>query len=588
MPGTHFAATALTEYWSAVRTNLILGPSCLRESNAEERARFSTRPLPSPWDEPGAEREALAAYDRVHARLLTDLAARLDRVHGVERGERGWRIIAGPWLMAYLTTLCDRLLVARAALKAAPDATFCAPPPRRPARDTGEYLGWLTTDAFNQGLYGEIFRFLGRPVEDREAAEVPAARIRPAWKIQASRAGRAAALLARSARPPDTAFSSLYMPAADQAALCLRSGLRVQPTFGRLAAPRLADAADPRRASFGTADDAADELERLARALMPSHLPSILLEGYGAAAAEVRGEWPRPPKAALTSVGWCLDEHFKILAADVVSRGGRLTIAQHGGAYGMFEILHNERHERAIADHYWTWGWTEPSSPGQPARVAPIPHGRLSRGARRGGAEGWLMIAHALPRFGYTFYFCNVPAWHRYPEYLEQRERFVAALSDESRGRLSVRLPVEDFGWDMRPRLERRWPGLRLEGAEAPMLRRAASARLVVIDHPQTSWLECLAADIPTLLFWDPALWRMREGARGALDSLRAAGVLCDSPEEAARRAEKILPDPEGWWNEPAVRRAVETFRAGWALGSSDWAARWAAGADAAAREASS
>ncbi|OGR98262.1 MAG: hypothetical protein A2V88_08125 [Elusimicrobia bacterium RBG_16_66_12] len=368
------------------------------------------------------------------------------------------------------------------------------------------------------------------------------------------------------------------MPTADQAALCLASGWRVQPTLGLLTTLPTPTTPDPRRAALAETQ-ASGELERLAWALMPANLPRILLEDFSAAAAAVAREWPHPPRAAVTSVGWLLDEHFKLLAAQTVSNGGRLAIAQHGGAYGMFDVLHNERHERAISDEYWTWGWTEPSSGAAPARVRPLPNPRLSRPAARRPGSGWMLVTHALPSFGYTFYFCNVPLWPRYPDYLAQRERFVEALPDADRARMSVRLPVEDFSWAMRERLERRWPGLDFETAREALMKRISSARLVVVDHPQTSWLECLASGAPTLLFWDPTLWRMRPSALSAFDDLRKAGILCDAPEEAARRAAEILKDPEAWWGGSEVQGAVARFRAGWACGSPDWAEHWAAAA---------
>lgn len=572
-----FAATALTEYWDADGENILLGHSCLRASKTSETSGFSTRLLPNPWDEPGVEAETLAGYGRSYERVLEGLTAKLDRAHDRDRGPRCWRIMAGPWLTAYLTTLCDRLLVAKAALKAAPGAAFEAPAPMPPARDTAEFLARLTTDDFNQRLYGEVFRFLGTPVARREAA-FTAPRSRPAWKTAADAVAAALVRALRALRPPETVFASLYMPPSDQAALCLASGLRVQPAPGRLAAPSEPAAEDPRRAALARTE-ASDELERLAWTLMPAHLPRILLEDFAAASAAVDREWPRPPRAAVTSVGWLLDERFKFLAARTVSSGGRLAIAQHGGAYGMFAVLHNERHERAIADEYWTWGWTEPSSAAAPARVRPLPNPRLSRPAVRRPGDGWLLVTHAIPRFGYTFYFCNVPVWPRYPDYLAQRERFVAALPDAERARMSVRLPVEDFGWDMSARLELRWPGLGFEAAREPLPERIARARLVVVDHPQTSWLECLASGVPTLLFWDPVLWRMRPSALGVFDDLRKAGILCDTPEEGARRAAEVLKDPEAWWDGAEVQGAVARFRAGWARSSPDWAAQWAAAA---------
>jgi putative transferase (TIGR04331 family) len=173
------------------------------------------------------------------------------------------------------------------------------------------------------------------------------------------------------------------------------------------------------------------------------------------------------------------------------------------------------------------------------------------------------------------FYYCNVPAWPRYEEYLDQRSDFVRALSVRAREDLRVRLPVDDGGWGMRARLLKAVPDLQWEDAHGSMIERARAARLTVVDHPQTSALELIAADIPTVFFWDPVLWPMRESARPWLDELKSAGVLYDTPQQAAHQIDKILVDPERWWRSTDVVKAVSSFRSRFAGGHQNWDHLW-------------
>jgi putative transferase (TIGR04331 family) len=103
-------------------------------------------------------------------------------------------------------------------------------------------------------------------------------------------------------------------------------------------------------------------------------------------------------------------------------------------------------------------------------------------------------------------------------------------------------------------------------------------ARLVVIDHPVTSMLESLAADIPTILFWNPRLWEMRPAAEPYFEALRSASILHDSPEAAAAHFSSVVDDVQAWWQGVAVQQAREAFSRQFALTARNWPTAWLAG----------
>ena len=89
--------------------------------------------------------------------------------------------------------------------------------------------------------------------------------------------------------------------------------------------------------------------------------------------------------------------------------------------------------------------------------------------------------------------------------------------------------------------------------------------------------LEPLAADIPTILFWDPRHWEMRPAAEPYFDLLRAGEILHDSPEAAAAHCRGVMSEKAGWWRQPSVRQARHTFIRRFALVDGDWQASWLA-----------
>lgn len=579
----HLATTALTEFWDENDEQLFLGPWCRPRAKKSQWQKFRGTVLPSPWDEPGLDRKMVARSEHLQEELLEFLGPALGEILGVRRGSRYWRLLLGPWVMAYATTLTDAWLHLDAALRAHPTlkTTVLDPLDFALARDTQDYNSQLLKDSFHLQLHSEIFAALGRTFPARRLSGPPEPDPRPAPAPPSGPKAAAKALLEAAARgrrrlPSSGAyFSDMYLGRKDCWKLVKASRGALFPIGEKLPQKLPLDqklsAQRPRLAEL----PAADELGRIAARLLPGHLPALFLEGFPAWRRHVLSRWPKPPRRVMTSVGWMANEYVKLLAAESVEAGGSFVICQHGGAYGIMEPMHSERHERKVADQYWTWGWSDGAK-----NLRPMPNPRLwrPRPAKPETGRELALICCSLPRYPYFFYFANMPVSHRFEEYLAERERFIAALPETARRALNVHLYPLDLGWDDRGRLAERFPGLRFEAS--PWSRRLSSIGLLIVDHPQTSLFEGLALDVPTLAFWNPVLWRNRPEAQEALDDLRGAGILQDGPQAAAAKAAAIASDPRSWWDEAGVRQARERFRRRFALGNPEWPRLWAAAAE--------
>jgi putative transferase (TIGR04331 family) len=91
-----------------------------------------------------------------------------------------------------------------------------------------------------------------------------------------------------------------------------------------------------------------------------------------------------------------------------------------------------------------------------------------------------------------------------------------------------------------------------------------------------TTFLEALVANIPTILFWDPTRWEMRDEAEPYFEELRNVGILWHSPEAAAAKVDSVYEDPWEWWGVPGLQEVRQRFVDRYALASKDWARQWA------------
>jgi putative transferase (TIGR04331 family) len=108
-----------------------------------------------------------------------------------------------------------------------------------------------------------------------------------------------------------------------------------------------------------------------------------------------------------------------------------------------------------------------------------------------------------------------------------------------------------------------------------PIQRLFGRAKLVVIEYPATSYLETMAADLPTVCFWEPRYWRIRKDAAAYFEEFRRAGILWDSPEAAAAHVEAIHEDPWRWWNGRELQQIRRQFVRRHAWGEPHWLRRW-------------
>lgn len=564
------ATTALSGFWDKDQELLFLGQWCRPHALRAEWEGFKGSMMESPWDRPEAVERGAEAIAALHEALLAYLTGFLNEAHGVEHGERYWRIVTGPWLLGYAAAIVDHCLHLDRAWAEHPglETWVLDPMDRTTPLDTADFAAKMITDLFQLQLYSEILESRGKT---GRAVRHPAPAASPAPPRPKAALRAALARVARAVVGSDRVFSDLY--ASPPQTLTLMRAASLAPLGDLIESPRVPADAVLRAPLAGFRAPVPFAAE--AAALLPRHLPTLFLEGHAGFRRAVLARWPRLPRLLVSSVGWYSNETFKLLAAEATEGGAELVLGQHGGGYGMVEHIMSEAHERRIADRYLTWGWTDGRYPG--GRLLPLPSPKLLfKPARpKRPAADWLLVSTTLYRYPYTYYFANAPAAHRYAEQIEDRARFLRALGEGERASVRVRLHPLDLGWGHRARLAEEFPRLAFDEDPAPWSSRSDRFGLIVIDHPQTPILECLALDVPAVFFWNPALWRMRPEANAALDGLRRAGILLDSPEAAAREIPAILADPASWWTRPERRAAWTAFRERHARSSPEWLAAW-------------
>ena len=101
------------------------------------------------------------------------------------------------------------------------------------------------------------------------------------------------------------------------------------------------------------------------------------------------------------------------------------------------------------------------------------------------------------------------------------------------------------------------------------------SAKIVVIDHPVTSFLFTLAFNIPTILFWNKKDWPMQTAAESFIAAFERAGIYHNTPEGAAMHLNTVSDDLESWWMSEIVQSARRNFCGQFACSTPNFLTAW-------------
>jgi putative transferase (TIGR04331 family) len=299
-----------------------------------------------------------------------------------------------------------------------------------------------------------------------------------------------------------------------------------------------------------------------------------VVEGFAGLQHEVSRSYAPDADTILSTNAHLGNDLFKLWTAARTARGTRLLVHQHGGNYGLAAFSALEDYEVSIADRFLSWGWTRKND----STVTAMPASKLVGVGSRfkpNPSGGILVASNSVPLNFYRF--AAMPVAGQNLQFVDDHLHFFRALSPSVLAQTRLRLYPIDFGWNEAARYGDAFPALRLAPLSETFEAQVNSSRLFISTNNHTTFLETLAADFPTLLFWNPAHWELRADAQPYFDRLEQAGLWHRTPESAAALVNEIAADPASWWRQSSVQTVRREFCARFARTSPDWCREWQA-----------
>jgi len=549
---------------------LFLGEWCRRHSRKSVWKKLNADLEPYHWDDRKKLYMDYKYLEEFHEKLLISLSDKLNELHSVKYSQQYWRILIGPWLKYFTEILFDRWFMLQQVIEQG-KIDSCRIYERAPEllipKDMAGFNKLYVEDDWNEAIYGQLIKILwGERVlvenvsfqkYDNLSYEKYINFFLHGWKKCLKRLISSVIYTVNklTTRDDDFFLISSYLPLNTEFQLQLKLGQFPKLWFSMPFTLDVKPDIQKRqwKLDLGTYEDA---FSKIACQMIPKHIPTAYLEGYGELADKVnRLAWPKKPKAIFTSNAYSADDLFKCWAAGKVENKVPIVIGQHGGNFGMTPFASHEEHQIKIADRWLSWGWQDTKR----KKIVPIGNLKTNSHKVKHDPKGdVLMVTMALPRYSYYLY--SVPIAGQWLHYFKDQKRFLKALPNELYKRVLLRLYHQDYGWDQMERWRDVMPDVRMDNGNKKFRQVLGSSRIFIGTYNATTYLETLAWNIPTIVYWDNKYWELKDEVKPFFEMLKNAKIFHESPEEAAQHLINIWDDVDYWWKNEKVQKARKDF----------------------------
>jgi len=255
-----------------------------------------------------------------------------------------------------------------------------------------------------------------------------------------------------------------------------------------------------------------------------------------------------------------------------VEKNKKLFIGQHGGNLGACLWSQREDHQIEVSDKYLSWGWTDERY----NNIKPMSASKLLKVKNKIDSNISGDILSVLPSFPRYFY-CSfsMPISGQFLDCIDGQIELTKLLSTKSLKQYKIRLDSPDFGWDTLKRFDDNGLIGNIDMKNIKLIDRIKESKLCVIPHNATVFLETFTVNFPTLLFWNPNLYEVRESAQPYYDLLHQVGILHYSAESASKIINEIYKNPMKWWMQENIQSAKDKFCENYAYVSDNWLEEW-------------
>ena len=520
---------------------------------------------------------------KIYKEILPQLSENLNSIHEVSYPERYWQVLIGPWLFFFIQILYERYKRIENAFDLFPNLyTYVLPMEQCRLRtyDTNELMAVkVNDDYYNLKLFSLIaYTLCPQNAIEKKVHEDEKSKLKPMPPNNKYTFKRVARYMLKLMCNRLLDFSSqnsiilsdmYHLTHGDMFLLKYKIGFRKISfkNFYSIRVTSLENTYSHNHRDTMKLKVASDKFQSLLYSVITDAIPMCYIENYKSYKDNIKNM--NPVRIIGSATGWYYNEGFKFFAAESVSKNAKHIEFQHGGAYGLL-LKHSMETLSFEKDIFCTWGWKSNKS----NKTIPLssPHLSKSKDTYSSKLDNILFVGTGYPRYCYLFHTQLLP--DNMTKYIEDKKTFLCALRNRIKNNILYRPYPIDYGWGEVEVIKEICPASKVI-FDCNLVDWMKKVKLVVIDHPLTSFIEAMSINVPSIFFWDHEVYLMRPNVEKYFELLRKAGILHKSPEDAAKKVNEIWHDPISWWYQPEVQESKNEFCRQFALTSKSWHKEW-------------
>ncbi|EMN46738.1 LIC12162 family transferase [Leptospira weilii] len=275
---------------------------------------------------------------------------------------------------------------------------------------------------------------------------------------------------------------------------------------------------------------------------------------------------------------WIGFDIYNSKKADLISRytsgkNGKWYSVQHGGGYEQYLVFPHEKIEYESSDGFISWGWASKNS--SKLTFLPSPHLVNLRKMNVDYRQKKQILYISTEHFAYFLRLHSTLRPELQFSYLKEQANFIANLSEEVSKDFVFRASIQ-FGWNNLEYLKREdsLPKT-ISSINEDIFSRILKARLVVVDHLATSYMESFALNIPTILYFKEEMFGYSAKFKPYLMSLKEVGIYHEDSFSAVRFLNENYHKIEDWWASEEVQNRIQDFLSEYGRVNENWFVAW-------------
>ena len=559
---------------------LFAGEWCKLYSNKHLWSCYEHEVLPYHWDDRNKYYKDSLYINDIYEKYLLFLTTKLNNLHSTDYSSRYWRILIGPWLYWFIGIIYDRYSSIRDLLNSNIniDDTIILRSNSLDwiPNDMTTFSEYALDDPWNHYIYSEIIKYfkiinyqlvdkINKPNYIKSNIDI---KKNTTYNIKTIITNISSLFLRKLIISYTTNkeynnflykshfFSKLLDPI---------------PYLRYTAADVRIDIKIREKLNFNVT---ATTYENLLNFLIPIQIPFTYIEGYAKYKKIVLSKYPKNIKLIHTETQWSFNDEFKLWMAENAERKTKILISQHGGNMGSALCCQLEDHQIKISDQFYSWGWLKPNY----KNVKRMPAIRLELRKKQIISKNngdILCIIGELPRYTHHLFSATISGQMIY--YINNLIKLFKLLSNNTEINFRIRpYPGSDvFKWSIVNRLEDLGLGKYIDYKKSDIVEALNESKLSISTTNTTTFLHTFAANYPTLLFWNPKYWEIRQTAKPYYDELNRVGILHYDAISAATIINKIHQNPVEWWTQQDIQKTKNNFCSEFAYTSDNYKNIW-------------